>query len=296
MKQFLLTITFILTAVAAFAETRPQDVAAVVNGEVITVKRLNELYLKLSPQMRENYNRSGGKRAFLENYIERRLLVQEALKQNLDKRADVQADIQAARDSILFDRYVRDSIAATIVAEADVRSFYENNKQQFLKTPKVKARHILVSPVAGQVMNETNNDAGDEKAAIAKIHRIQAQIKTGEVTFEQAARMFSEDAAAPQGGDLGWVSPGQMVGPFESAAFALEKGQISDVVKTDFGYHLIRVDEKQVADYAPFVEVANEIRERLLAERTSDIMAEVAKMTRELRQTSQVTINEVNIE
>jgi peptidyl-prolyl cis-trans isomerase C len=293
MKRVLSLVLF-CAATVAFAAEKPEDVVAMVNGEPITRQRLDQLYEGLSPQMKENYERAGGKRAYLNNYVERRLVVQEAKKNNLHKNAEVLADVEAATESILFDRYVRDMVAPTVVPEGDLRAFYEAHKEEFRKPERMHARHIIVTPQAGQVFNETGSDANTEDAALAKITRIETQIKRGDMTFVEAARAYSEDISAPDGGDLGWFPVGTMVPEFEQAAAKLAKGQMSGIVRTQFGYHLIEMIDRQPSELASYNEVRRDIREMIYAEKGAEIMAAVNRVTLELRRDSKVTISGVD--
>lgn len=298
MKRIALALTTISLAATVAAQTTPaavpagpQSIAATINGEVLTMERLDLLYSRLSPEMRANYDRAGGKRVYLNNYIEKRLLVQEALKEGLDRRPEIAADMRAAADSVLFDRYVREMVAPSAVPESDVRALYESTKNSYRTVEKIRARHIIASPAGGSVLNSTGDNAKSDEEALAKINRIAADIRAGKITFENAAKQFSEDASAAEGGDLGWFNRGMMVAPFEDAAFALEKGKMSDVVKTEFGYHLIQLDDRIPAGVAPFESVRYEVRERLLAERANQIMVEVNRLTQELRAASSIQVN-----
>lgn len=291
MRFFVAALALAATPLLAQVQMKPDDVVATVNGEPITRGQLEHLYDSLSPRMKEQYARAGGMQTYLSNYIERRLLVQEAIKHDLDKRADVKDAIQDARDNVLFDRYVRDVIAPSVVTEGDLRAWYESHKQDYLKPEQTRARHIFVSPARGQVANTTGSDADREDAALAKITRIQAQLKSGDLSFADAARGYSEDPSAVDGGDLGWFSKGQMVPEFQAAVDKLKKGETSDIVRTQYGYHIIEVLDRQAGGIATFDEVKRDIQEQLFAERAADIMAEVAKVTRELRQQSNVSVS-----
>ncbi|HUF17764.1 MAG TPA: peptidylprolyl isomerase [Thermoanaerobaculia bacterium] len=298
MKRTILAVILISSASIALAQSAPApvqgaplEVAATINGEVLTMERLDLLYSRLSPEMRANYDRAGGKRVFLNNYIEKRLLVQEALKDNLHRRRDIEADMRAAADSVLFDRYVREVVATDAVPESDIRALYETTKNNYRTVEKIHARHIIASPAGGSVLNSTGDNATSDEAALAKINRIAKEIGEGRISFADAAMQFSEDASAPKGGDLGWFNRGMMVGPFEEAAFALEPGKMSGVVKTDFGYHLILLEGRRPAGIAPFEEVRYQVREQILAERANQIMAGVTRLTQELRASSQINVN-----
>lgn len=281
---------------ATALKPQQQRIAATINGEVLTKARLDELYERMGGEMRAKYDRAGGKKAFLDNYVGKRLLIQEALKSGFDKKPEIQQDMQAARDAVLFDRYVREVVAPSILDEKEVRAFYVEHKNEFKKDERVRARHIIASSDPGAVMNTTGDDARTKEEALAKITRLAQQINTGALSFQAAAIQYSEDASAAKGGDLGWFTRGMMVGPFEDAAFSLAKGKVSHVVETQFGYHLILIEDRQEAAPAPFEEVRADIKEQLLALKANEILAAVNRLTQELRSQSQIQVFAENLE
>ncbi|MEO8218073.1 MAG: peptidylprolyl isomerase [Acidobacteriota bacterium] len=266
------------------------EVAATVNGDVITMKQLDDLYSHLSPQMRLNYDRVGGKKAFLSTYIEQRLIVQQAIKEGVNRNPDVKAEMQDAADRALYNAYVRDAVGAQIVTEADIRAEYEKNQEAYRLPERIRARHIIVTPDANPVTNSSGDNATTDEKALEKITAMAQRLRQG-YDFGELAKQFSEDSLAPNGGELGWFGRGSMVPEFEEVAFTLQKGQISRVVKTQFGYHLIQLEDREDSKVAPFEEVRTEIRDRLLAEKTDKVMLEVNKLIRDLRQQSAIQVN-----
>src|SRR5213593_2017929 len=125
-------------------QNEAQKPVAVVNGETISAQKLDRLYARLSTPMREQYEKVGGKSAFLENYIRKRLVVQEAIKSGFDKRPDVQADMEASKESTLFDRYVRDVVSANLVTDASIREYYDTHLDEFSTPEKIHVRHIVI--------------------------------------------------------------------------------------------------------------------------------------------------------
>jgi peptidyl-prolyl cis-trans isomerase D len=145
------------------------------------------------------------------------------------------------------------------VTDEQVASYYEAHKEEFRREAQVRARHILRKVPAGAGPDE-------EMKARAVLEAVQQRLQAGE-DFAALAREFSEDpASAEQGGDLGFFKRGEMVKPFEDAAFALRPGEVSQIVRTDFGYHLIQVEEVQEAGYRPLEEVRSQLVERLAQE------------------------------
>ncbi len=280
-------------------------IVAVINGEVITREKLDQLYERLGTKMRAQYDNSGGRAAFLENYLRKRLLVQEALKAGLDKQPDVQADMEAAKEAALFDRYVRDVVAASIVTDAAIHKFYDEHPENFKTPEEVKVRHIVVVPTEVGPNRKTKGEALEKIQKIAaELHgqnvfpagTDEASVRRIELQhFSDMAKKYSEDGAAPSGGDLGWVRRGMLDPQFEEAMFRLKKGVTSGIVETKFGYHLILVEDRKDAGTQSFAEAKPQIREFLMTEHQTEVVEAVAKLTTELRNTSKISVYNENL-
>jgi len=121
------------------------------------------------------------------------------------------------------------------VREREVRRYYKKNTESYVTPPQIKARHILL-----KLPPDSPEETLTEKQQ--QLEKLLTQIRSGK-SFEELAREHSEDGTAADGGDLGWFKPGEMVPAFETAAFALAPGEVSDIVQSPFGLHLIKVDE-----------------------------------------------------
>jgi len=135
--------------------------------------------------------------------------------------------------------------------EETIRTFYEENIDQMAIPEQVRARHILVKFDA--------NDPASRAAAEERIAKVQSELAGG-ANFAILATELSEDSSAQSGGDLGWFERGTMVRPFEDAAFALEPGEVSEVIETGFGFHIIRLEDRTEARTATLEETAPQIR------------------------------------
>ena len=155
----------------------------------------------------------------------------------------------------LIDKEVMPSVS---VSDQQVRSFYDDNPDLFRKPEQVKASHILI-----QVPENAN--AAKKAKALATIEALKTRIDNGE-NFATLAMEHSEGPSKTKGGDLGFFDKKQMVPPFSEAAFALEPGQVSDVVETRFGYHLFRVTDRQAEQTMAFNDVKEAISTRLRKE------------------------------
>jgi len=277
------------------SKTSPDDVMVRVNGTGITrleVERAvkvmlaqNNVPLPLEPEMMEK-----AQAAALDQLISAELLYQEAAKlevKDLDKlvaekiaqnkaKFSSEAEFDQAmrgvditpqdmqdfsRKDILINNFIEKRFAApAAVTEQEVRKFYDDNLDKHFKTPEsARASHILIG-----IDDETSTE--DRMKASEKAEAIWKQLKAGG-DFEAIAKAESTCPSSAQGGDLGTFSRGQMVPPFEKAAFALMPGEISEVVETDFGYHIIKLIEKQEASTQSFNSQKERIREFLRGEK-----------------------------
>ena len=165
--------------------------------------------------------------------------------EKLEETEEFKKGMESARQDILVQMVLKETIESVNVSDDEVKDYFEQNKAQFVKGATVSAKHILT-------------DSEEKCAAILET------IVNGEKTFEEAARESSTCPSGAQGGDLGEFGKGQMVKEFEDAAFNAEPGHVVGPVKTQFGYHLIKVEKKNEAKEAGFDEVKDPIRTELL--------------------------------
>jgi peptidyl-prolyl cis-trans isomerase C len=294
-------------AAATAAEPDSKKAVAVINGETITVERLDHMYSNLNAQMRQNYDANGGKGALLENYIRKRLVVQEAIKSGFNKKPEIAEAIEAARESALFDRYVRDVVASPIITDSEVKAYYNEHPGDFATPEKVHVRHIVIGVASSGPAQRSREAARDAITKIAvELHgadMASARAATDPETvarlrlshFQDAAKKYSEDGAAASGGDLGWITKGQTDPDFEVAAWNMKPGTLSGIVESKFGFHLIYVEGRQPAGTEPFEAVRASLREYLMTQKASDVVNAVTKLTNELRDSGHVSVFPENI-
>lgn len=230
------------------------------------------------------------KRKMLENLVQRSLLLQSAQKQGTsvadetvvgkvteikgrvgdfnkwleEKKYTEESFSKLVKEDLIITKYITDEIVNEVkVTEPELTSFYENNKPSFDKPEQVKARHILVK--ASQ--EASKEELEKAKAKIEKVKEL-AQSKD----FAELAKEHSEGPSGVRGGDLGYFTYNQMVPPFSEEAFKTEVGNVSDVVKTSFGYHIIKVEDKKAPQQAEFAEVKDAIREQILRTKSSKLV------------------------
>jgi peptidyl-prolyl cis-trans isomerase C len=154
------------------------------------------------------------------------------------------------------------------VNEAEAARFYAENKSRFEILEQVRASHILITPET----SDPNTDPNAAKAkAKAKAEELLGQIKAGGADFATLAKANSQCPTAASGGDLGFFPRGKMAPPFEKAAFELKVGQVSDIVETQYGYHIIRVADRKEAQLIEFEEARSEIISRLTQQKQREI-------------------------
>jgi peptidyl-prolyl cis-trans isomerase C len=189
---------------------------------------------------------------------------QEAFDQALKQR-------NMTADTLKRDAQVDISVSKLIDAEvstlpgpsdADAKAFYEKNPDQFKQAEQLRASHILIRV-------DQNADAAAKKKARAQIDSVLKQARGG-ADFAKLAQQHSQDGSAAQGGDLNYFGKGMMVPPFDAAAFALTPGEISDVVTTQFGYHIIKVTDRRPERTIPFEEAQGKIKEYLTGQKKQE--------------------------
>ena len=175
----------------------------------------------------------------------------------------------------------------TPVTDDELKAVYQQNIQQYEVPNRVHAEHILFTTV------------GKTDAEVAEIRKqaedVDAQAKKKGANFEDLAKKYSEDPGSKaKGGDLGWIVQGQTVPEFEKAAFSLPKGDVSDLIKTQYGFHIIKILDKETAHTKPFEEVKDSIRGPLQLQKVDQQAASVAdKMSSQIRQSNKVTLDEL---
>lgn len=160
------------------------------------------------------------------------------------------------RRNVVIENHIEQTIAAKVkISEQEAKAFYDNNPETFTMPEQVRASHILI-------MVDQKAAEADKQKARAKADELLKQVKAG-ADFAQLAKDNSGCPSSKQGGDLGFFGKGQMVKPFEDAAWALKPGEVSGVVETQFGYHIIKLTEKRAKDKMPFDALKARIEESL---------------------------------
>lgn len=225
-----------------------QKVLAVVAGENITEADLDAFLQNVPKEQRAYVSNPQFRAQYLEQLIALRAYAKMGEEMKLDETEEFQKILEGAKRDILAQMAMAETLKGLEVSAEEAKAYYEENLQHFSKGATVSAKHILVKEE-----EECNS--------------ILEAIVNGEKEFEDAAKEFSTCPSGARGGDLGEFGKGQMVKEFEDAAFAAEIGHVVGPVKTQFGYHLIKVEKKNEASSVPFEEVEENIKNNLLQQK-----------------------------
>ena len=202
---------------------------------------------------------------------------QNALTQGGTTEEDLKAEIER---SLLIQLVVNEQLTEPLeVTDQEINSFYEENPSFFQQPEQIAARHILIS-TEGLSTDEEIQDAR------SRAQGVRDQLIEG-AEFAALARERSEGPSAAQGGQLGTFGRGQMVAPFEEAAFALQPGEISQVVQTQFGFHVIQVTERIDGGIVPLADVRDQVEQYLMQEKQAEL---INGYVEELREAANVQI------
>lgn len=292
------------------ATAEPQGIVARVNGTpigAIELRRAKKVMLRGQTPPADQI--AAVDKQAVEQLISAELLYQAAAKvevKDLDKKIDaklakgrerfkdeqefkkaikeLEMDEKELRDYTRRDLFITQFIEASfvtkaVVTETEIRAFYDTNMDKFKQEETIKASHILIG-VDGKATADEKKKAGEKAAKLKKE-------LAGGADFAALAKGNSTCPSAPQGGDLGFFGKGQMVPTFEKAAFALKPGEVSDVVETQFGYHIIKLAEKKPATTTEYKEVKAKIEEYLKGQKINEA---IQKYLEEAKKTAKIEI------
>lgn len=225
-------------------------VLAIVDGREITELDLQTLMQSLG-QNAMQFQGEEGKAHLLNEIVAQELLYSEAAENKLDEEDDFKAALGEMEKSLLIQYAASKLMKSVTVDDAEVKAFFDNNKDMFKQEASAVANHILV----------------DDKETADKVL---AEIKDG-LAFADAAKKYSTCPSKEQGGSLGEFTRGRMVPEFEDAAFAMKAGEISDPVQTQFGYHIIELDSINDPEEVLFDDVKDQVKQQCLADKQGKV-------------------------
>ena len=259
MARKILAALLIVLAFTSLSYAEESKVLARVGGHDVTEADVFEFIKPFGQQAIMLYGSEEGRKMILDDVITMRLYSLLGQDEKIDETPAFMADLENAKRAMLAQYAMRRIISDIAITEEEAKKFYDDNANLFMQPERVHARHILVSD--------------DENLAI-----VQEELKAGK-SFDVIAEEHSIDpGSASNGGDLGEFPRGVMVKEFEEAAFALQNpGDVSEPVKTQFGWHVIKLEERIPESTVPFEQVKQNIIEELRGRKTQEVLQEKSK-------------------
>jgi peptidyl-prolyl cis-trans isomerase C len=266
MRKYLgivVSLLLVMVSIHGNVSAKDDDVVAKIGDRKITLSEFNKIigYLdsekqklvEKTPQFKEN---------LLQQYIQGIVISNLAKKEGFDKNPQLNEQLELIKDNYIAIEYLKKEVTNKVeVSEEDMKAYYESHKDEFNMPEMVRARHILIK-------TDPSASDNDNKKAREKAEDILKQIKAGEDFAKLASDLSDDPGSKTKGGDLGFFPKGIMVKSFEDVAFSLKPGEVSGIVETQFGYHIIKVEEKKEAGMEPFDTAKEKIKQKLLPEPT----------------------------
>lgn len=253
------------------ALSTPDSILAKVNGTPITVDEFNKKWAQIPESARAAYSGPNGKKEFLGQLITRELLLQKARQMKLDQDKTVADRVESFKERLMLDTALHELVEKKIeVSDDDLKAYFNDHRDSLPPIEEARASHILV---------KTESEA---RALLSRLHR--------GADFAALAKAHSMDfTTKDKGGDLGILRKGRILPELEKVVFKLKPGQVSDVVQTSYGYHIILVQSRRTHKPLSVDDVRPEIREQIVKEKETALFDSLVK---KLRAESNVVISD----
>ena len=230
------------------------QVLAVVEDREITQDDLEMVIRSLDPRQAAQFQTEEGKERLLQELVHQEMILLDAMDQNMEDNLDYQRSLKKVKDNFLKQYAMNAMFQKAQVTDAEVEAFYQDNPAQFQSPSQTQASHILVS---------------EEEQAM----EIKKALNEG-ASFEDQAKEHSSCPSNEKGGDLGYYPKGRMVPEFETAADELAVGEISEPVKTQFGYHIIKVTDRKESETQTLDDVRQQLEQHLVSQKQQNVYME----------------------
>lgn len=282
MKKTITTaLAVTLLATIAVAQEKPaaaaeqNDPIVVAAGDVTIRQSEFESALESLPAEYQQFAMGAGKKQFAEDYLRMKMLAAEGFKNGLDKSPEVKQQLNLMRENLVANAQLERIESGITISDEELKKQYDAKKDEY---ETVSAKHILIAPKGSPAAQAGKPELTKEQAK-AKAEELRTQI-VGGASFEEVAKKESDDVGSgARGGDLGQFGRGQMVKEFEDAAFSGKVGEVTPVIETQFGYHIIKVEARQLT---PFEEVKPALERQ---ERQKRLQAAIEKMKEDAKPT-----------
>jgi peptidyl-prolyl cis-trans isomerase C len=271
MKKLFIGIVVVL---CFFSCTKKENgkVLVTIDKNKITMEEFNKELDKIPMNMKMAVATESGKKSFLDRLIMKKLLLIEANKEKIENEKEFQTRLLDIKEQLQIESLLKKKIASNAqLNDEELKKYYDANKDKFKKEKEINTRHILL---------KTEEEA----------KQIKEKLQNGE-DFVELAKKFSIDPnAKTTGGELGFYPKGSLLPEYEDVAFKLAKvGQVSGIVKSQYGYHIIRLEGAKPPTFVAFDEVKDFIKQQIAQEKQKEL---VEKYIEDLKKSSKITINE----
>jgi hypothetical protein len=275
MKRFfsIAVLALSLGSTLTYAET-----LATVNGKAVTTFEADNYVAQSQPGAKYDNLPADQKKMVVDRLVERVLFIEQAKKEGTEKDAEYLKLLERDKDELLVQTWIKKQFDNTVISDSEAKSYYDKNPEQFKISEQVHARHILVK------------DENISKDIITQLKDLKGEELKNK--FIELAKSKSTGPTGPKGGDLGSFGPGQMVKPFNDAVFAMETGTISAApVKTQFGYHVIYLEDKKSSKAVDY----KEAKERIIGMmKQKAFSAKMTKLASRLKEKAKVEVVDGN--
>ena len=251
------------TTTTTTTTTTNADPIVISSGNVTIRQSEFESALKTLPAEYQQYAFGPGRKQFAEDFLRMKILAAEGMKAGLDKDPSVQQQLDLMKENLVANAQLQKIEKSITVSDEDAKKQYEANKKDY---ETITARHILIAFKGSPAAQKGKKELTDAEAK-AKAEELRKKIIDG-ADFADIAKKESDDVGSgSRGGELGAFSRGQMVPEFEDAAFKAKVGEVTPVVRTQYGYHIIKVEKH---DYTPFDQVKDQLEKKEHDKRVKD--------------------------
>lgn len=263
---------FLVLGLFACDKKDDSKVLAEINNDKLTMSEFNKELDKIPMNMKMMVASESGKKNFLDRLIVKKLILKEAQKENVEQDKEFQNRLSEIKEQLVIESLLKKKLnAGANMSDEALQKYYDANKEKFRKEREINTRHILLK--------------SEEEAK-----QVKEKLQAGE-DFAELAKKYSIDPNAKvSGGEVGFHPKGTLLPEYEAAAFKLTKvGQTSPIVKTQFGYHIIRLEGTKPPAYVAFAEVKDFIKQQMVQEQQKEVLD---KYIDDLKKNSKITIHE----
>jgi peptidyl-prolyl cis-trans isomerase C len=271
MKKLVVCL-FLVLLVISCAKKDDGKVLATVDGDKITLQEFNKELDKIPMNMKMLVASESGKKNYLDRLVVKKLLLKEASKEKIESDKEFQERVNDIKEQLLIEALLKKKVTSdTQMSEDDLKKYYEEHKEEFKKDREVNTRHILLKTEEEAKQVQAKLQKGDDFTELAKKYSIDPNVRT-------------------TGGEIGFQPKGSLIPEYEAASFKLNKvGQVSGIVKTQFGFHIIRLEGVKPPSYVPIEEVKDFIKQKNVQEKQKEVLE---KYIEELKKNVKITIDE----